>query len=194
MTDKRSSLLGTFYMTRSALHRDRALPRTRPVARGARPLAGAVQKAAAPVYKAGGRIGGGTTKGTSATDLTRVWPDIVGDTLAHMTRPEHYQPGRGAADNGVLTVRVAGAFGLDLQHLSPQIIERVNAHFGYRAVAKIKVIQGPIPKADAPLSGRSAELSDGDRSLLEAAVAPVSEPGLKNALTRLGAKILQRRE
>jgi hypothetical protein len=37
-----------------------------------------------------------------------------------------------------------------IQHLVPEIVERVNRFFGYRAVARVKLRQGAIPASAAP--------------------------------------------
>ncbi len=158
-----------------------AIPRTRPAASGARPVARAAQAAAKPVF---------AKFKHAQSELETVWPDIVGETLAGMTCPERYQPGRGAADNGVLTVRVAGALALDLQHLSPQIIERVNAFFGYRAIARLKIVQGPLANAVKRSVRRVRSITPDEKRQLEAAAADVNDAGLRAALTRLGASVL----
>ncbi len=44
---------------------------------------------------------------------------------------------------GVLTIKVEGAMALELQHLAPQIIERLNSYYGYPAIGKLNIIQGP---------------------------------------------------
>ncbi|MEL6747320.1 MAG: hypothetical protein AAFO79_05855 [Pseudomonadota bacterium] len=53
-----------------------------------------------------------------------------------------------------LTVRVASASALIIQHRSDQLLERVNVLFGYRAVTSLRIIQGPLERAAAP-AGRT---------------------------------------
>ena len=49
-------------------------------------------------------------------------------------------------------LRVAsGGLAMELQHFEPVLVERINAYFGYPAVARVKLIQGPLP---APAGGR----------------------------------------
>ena len=45
----------------------------------------------------------------------------------------------------MLVLRVDGAKALDVQYRAQQIIERINAYFGYAAVAQLRVIQAPMP-------------------------------------------------
>lgn len=182
MTQRRptSPLLSTGVMRRAALH---GLPKTRASISPPRPLAGAAMRAAKPSYQKFRR---------HHNELEAVWGEIVGPTLAQMTRPEHYRPGTGLSNNGQLTVRVDGALALNLQHMSPQIVERVNAYFGYQAIARLKIVQGPVLKQGSARPVRHRPLSTAEREDLERSVEPVQDAGLKAALIRLGRKVLGR--
>lgn len=84
-----------------------------------------------------------------------------------------------------LVLRVEPAFGLEIQHLAPQLIERVNVYFGYGAVGKLRIVQAPLP----PLHETAATLAvcppdEADR--IETVVEPVTDERLKSALARLG--------
>ncbi len=48
----------------------------------------------------------------------------------------------------MLTVKVEGAFALELQHLAPQVIDRVNRYIGWRCVGRIALSQGPVRKGE----------------------------------------------
>ena len=55
-----------------------------------------------------------------------------------------------------LVVRVESAFALEMQHLAPIVIERVNAHYGWRCVGRLVLKQGPVrrrPTRPAPRAG-----------------------------------------
>jgi len=75
-------------------------------------------------------------------ELIKNWPDIVGENLAQNSLPERidYKKGERAAGTLVLSVS-SGAFALEISHISPIIIEKINAYFGYFAVQKIHIIQ-----------------------------------------------------
>ena len=45
-----------------------------------------------------------------------------------------------------LTIDIVPARAIELQHAMPQLIERVNAMFGYSAVARVKMVQRPPEK------------------------------------------------
>ena len=55
---------------------------------------------------------------------------------------------------GTLFIRADGPRAIFVQHELPQIVERVNAFFGYRAVAQARIVQGPVgsraPQAPKP--------------------------------------------
>ncbi len=84
-------------------------------------------------------------RGFAVAALVGDWAAIVGSALADSTLPLRVAFPRGARNDGTLHLKVSsGAMALQLQHLGPLIIERVNGHFGYRAVARLAFVQGPL--------------------------------------------------
>lgn len=83
--------------------------------------------------------------GFGAAHILAEWAAIVGPKLAAHATPEKLQfPRRaaGAARNGaVLTLAVTPARALDVGYARDAIIARVNAAFGYPAVASIRIVQ-----------------------------------------------------
>src|SRR5918997_4171912 len=93
-------------------------------------------------------------QGFAASDVIAAWADIVGARLAGFTQPIRIDWPRGAArdrdtrpEPATLVVRVEGAFALEMQHLAPVIIERVNAHYGWRCIGRLVLKQGPVKRA-----------------------------------------------
>ncbi len=78
------------------------------------------------------------------------WSEIVGDRYAGVSAPESIRFPQGQRSDGVLTLGVVGAHAPMMQHVAPEIIERVNRFFGYPAVARIVIRQGMAPKPAAP--------------------------------------------
>ena len=74
------------------------------------------------------------------------WSDIVGEAYAKHSAPDSLKFPMGKRSGGTLTVVCAGPFAVTLQHVEPQIIERVNRFFGYAAVERIALRQGELPK------------------------------------------------
>jgi hypothetical protein len=153
-----------------------------------RPLADLVQTAIDPVLR---------RQGFGQSDLVLFWDDIVGERLAAMSQPVKVQwpvrqHGR-AAENGpapaTLIVRVETGFALELQHLAPIVIERVNAHFGWRCVSRLLLKQGPV--AAPPLARHGPRPSDKvAETAAETIVGSGMDEPLRLALTRLGARVL----
>jgi hypothetical protein len=137
-------------------------------------------------------------QGLGETSLVTDWSEIAGARLAAGCRPIEVQWPRGPrcdpdapAALATLVLRVEGAFALEVQHSATVIIERVNAHLGWRCIGKIAFRQGPLdgagkraPKA-APPSARA-------RKLAEECAAPIEAEELREALARLGARVIDK--
>lgn len=72
------------------------------------------------------------------------WPEIVGPTHARVCAPEAIRFPPGEKSEGIMQLVVMPAHAPLIQHVIPEIIERVNRFFGYRAVAKVKIRQGEV--------------------------------------------------
>jgi hypothetical protein len=152
--------------------------------------------------------------GFSTVALHTDWPAIVGGELARFTKPERLKwprpvPIRGDVEAGcegrpgaTLVLSVAPERALDVQYGATQIVERINSYFGYRAVAEVRVVQGPLT---ANAHGR--ELRPEGRTDIEASrtgavhefgecdelLAAIKDEKLRTSLTRLQAGILSAR-
>ncbi|MDQ6703041.1 MAG: DciA family protein [Pseudomonadota bacterium] len=153
-----------------------------------RPLADLVQTAIDPVLR---------RQGLGQSGLVLFWDDIVGERLATMSQPVkmHWpvRQHRRAAENdpvpATLIVRVETGFALELQHLAPIVIERVNAHFGWRCVSRLLLKQGPV--AALPLARHAPPpLDKAAETAAETIVGRAMDEPLRLALTRLGARVL----
>ena len=77
------------------------------------------------------------------------WAEIVGERYAAVSLPESIRFPRGEKEGGTLHLVVSGAYATLMQHIAPDIIERVNRFFGYGAVSQIRFRQGVVtPKKD----------------------------------------------
>ena len=88
-------------------------------------------------------------KGLGYGKLVTDWKMIVGPDLGEVTSPVKLSFPRGERTDATLTIDIVPARAIELQHSMPQLIERVNAIFGYSAVARIKMVQRP-PTRTAP--------------------------------------------
>lgn len=83
------------------------------------------------------------------------WPEIVGARHARICSPESIRFPPGEKSDGILQLVVVPAHAPMIQHVIPEIVERVNRFFGYNAVAKVKLRQGEV-KAPASTQARPA--------------------------------------
>lgn len=72
------------------------------------------------------------------------WPEIVGAKHARICTPESIRFPPGEKHDGILQLVVVPAHAPLIQHVIPEIIERVNRFFGYNAVARAKIRQGDV--------------------------------------------------
>lgn len=141
--------------------------------------------------------------GFSTATLLTDWAQIVGADMARYTAPDRLkwprastngsddEPVEGPSRQGAtLVLRVDLGRGIDIQYKARQLIERINAHFGYRAVAEIRIIQAPVDGALPP-----AEVASPARALRKAIdrgetapmLAAIPDEGLRAALERMQA-------
>jgi hypothetical protein len=114
------------------------------------------------------------------------WPEIVGARYADVSTPEsiRFPPGRRA--EGVLSLIVEGAHAAVMQHVAPEIIERINRFFGYPAVARLAIRQGvaprPAPRTPPP-SIRPVPIELGD------SLRAIADPELRACLEGLAGAL-----
>ena len=101
------------------------------------------------------------------------WPEIVGPHHAKVCAPEMIRFPPGEKSEGILQLVVLPAHAPLIQHVVPEIIERVNRFFGYQAVSRVKLRQGKVqppsdsgkPKPPPSLKPIPMELGDGLRDI-----------------------------
>lgn len=82
------------------------------------------------------------------------WPEIVGDRYAGVSLPESIRFPRGEKEGGTLNLLVSGAHATLMQHIAPEIIERVNRFFGYGAISQVRFKHGTVnPAKDTEKTG-----------------------------------------
>jgi len=143
---------------------------------GFRAAGASVAKIVGPII---GRRGGGVL-----ARLKAEWAAIVGPELAAATWPEAFIRG------GTLRLRVAPAKALELQHRQPLVIERVNLFFGREAVARIALVQGPLPLPPVAAQAPGRELGPREAAALDRQLAGVANPELRAALAGLGRRVI----
>jgi len=136
-------------------------------------------------------------RGFAQARLLTHWAEIVGPDLARIALPVKISHGRGFGGTLVLLTTGGNAPVLEMQ--KEQIIEKVNACYGHRAVNKVQITQtapvgfaegqvafAPAPKAPPPPP---------DPVRLDAAmgiVNRVTDAGLKEALAGLARNVISK--
>jgi hypothetical protein len=137
-------------------------------------------------------------RGLGQMSLIADWSDIVGADVARYAQPAQIQwPPRGARQDpgavapATLVLRVDPAFALEAQHAAPVIVQRVNAHLGWRCIGRVAFRQGPL--APTRLKRRVPPApSQAARERAAALAAPIADDDLRIALAQLGARAIDK--
>jgi hypothetical protein len=151
--------------------------------RGMRPLAALAPGLTDSLFRKRGFVEG---------RIPRDWDKIVGADLARACAPEQLSFPRNRRDGATLQVRALPGRALEIQHLAPQIIERVNGHFGWAAVERITIKQGPLPPRPKSTRPVLRQLDEREKIAIRDSVAEISDPGLRDRLAALGAALAAR--
>jgi hypothetical protein len=138
------------------------------------------------------------SRGFSQTRLLTHWPEIAGEAIAAVARPVDISFGRQGM-GATLTVLTTGAQAPMLEMQKEGLRERINAVYGYNAIARIRLTQtAPTGFAEGQADfehRRSARPAPPAPEILARAgdmVAPVADENLRAALERLARNVLTR--
>lgn len=137
-------------------------------------------------------------RGFSETRLLTHWAEIAGAEVAAICRPVKVGYPRGGF-GAVLTLLTTGPHAQMLQMKLPQLVERVNATYGYNAISRIAITQtaatgfaegqaafAPRPKAPTAPAPETVAAA-------RAQAEGVSDSALRESLERLAANIISKR-
>ena len=158
-------------------------PTTRTWGKGPRALAAVLPKVAEPALR---------KRGFSAVEIITNWREIVGPDLANEASPDRLAIPRGARSQGTLHVTAPGAVALEIQHLEPLIIERINTYFGYGAVCRIALTQGPTrkrPDAGQKARAKLRPVNPIRQAEIDAGTVGIASEPLRDALRGLGKSV-----
>lgn len=136
-------------------------------------------------------------QGFGEASLLLRWEEIAGARIAALCQPIRLQwPARGKQrppgkpqEAATLALRVEPGFGLDIQHMSAALIDRVNQHLGWRCVVKLTIKQEPLRRKAAPARRRPPGDAAARAKAAEAAQG-VTDEGLRRALIALGERAM----
>ncbi|WP_227269914.1 DUF721 domain-containing protein [Roseobacter weihaiensis] len=139
------------------------------------------------------------TRGFAQSRLLTQWAEVAGAAIAAISRPVEVSYGRGGM-GATLTLLTTGANAPMLEMEKEKLRARVNAVYGYNAIARVRITQtaatgfaegqvdfqqgprtSPTPPSDPALRQKAAEVTQ-----------PVADETLRSALARLGENILNK--
>ncbi len=142
----------------------------------------------------------GESRGFAVSRLLTHWAEIAGEDIARVARPVNVSYARGGF-GATLTVLTTGAQAPMLAMQREALREKVNACYGYAAIARIHITQtaptgfaeGQASFAPAPKQAPPAP-DPATRAAAAEVAAPVEDEGLRAALEALGRNVLTRQK
>ncbi len=143
---------------------------------------------------------GSESRGFAQSRLLTQWVEVAGDAIAQISRPVEVSYGRGGM-GATLTLLTNGSNAPILEMEKEKLRKKVNAVYGYNAIARIRITQtAPTGFAEGQVDFEHAPKTEARRepdASLKRKAADVTEPvqdeGLRTALAQLGANILNKR-
>lgn len=138
--------------------------------------------------------------GFAEPDVLLRWAEVVGERLAAVCTPVKVTYSRSQDLGATLLVRAEGARAIEVEHLGPRILERVNQFYGYRAIRRLKVTQitgrpgfaDPPPPAFTRSDAAPREPTPSHEAEAAGLTRGIENEALRAALTRMAAHILSR--
>lgn len=137
------------------------------------------------------------SRGFAQSRLLTHWAEVVGEDIAAIARPvevSYARQGMGAT----LTLLTTGAQAPMLEMQKEKLRERVNAVYGYNAIARIRITQtapvgfaeGQVDFTHRPKEVAMPALAPETLQVASSLAAPVTDDGLRAALERLARNVL----
>lgn len=90
-------------------------------------------------------------KGSAYVKLLANWEEIAGLEIAKKCTPLTLTFPRQKYNEGKLTLSTTSAMAIEIQHLTPLLIEKIAIYFGYRVVERISIVQASTSPTDATI-------------------------------------------
>jgi hypothetical protein len=130
-------------------------------------------------------------QGFAARELVTRWAEIVGSEMSAHCEPLKMQwprPVEGQPQEpATLVLQVEGPMALEIQHSSGVILERVNRFFGWSAVGRLALRQGPLSRKERRVVPAGPDA--GEVEQVAQTLSSIEDEQLRAALARLGASI-----
>ncbi|MGA9435685.1 MAG: DciA family protein [Roseobacter sp.] len=138
-------------------------------------------------------------RGFAQSRLLTQWTEVAGEAMAAISRPVEVSYGRGGM-GATLTLLTTGANAPMLEMEKEKLRGRVNAVYGYNAIARIRITQtaatgfaeGQVDFQHGPDRTESVPTNPEIQQKALEVAEPIEDEGLKRALARLGENILKK--
>lgn len=118
-------------------------------------------------------------RGFNEPALVTQWAAIVGAELAGRTLPVRIAFQRKDRTGGTLHIKVDGAYAIELQHIAPLVIERLNAYYGYAALDRLALHQAPVEARPGRRTRNAAEDDGPTKNRTKPAVPVAASDGIE---------------
>jgi len=133
--------------------------------------------------------GAGVPDAGALADVTRVWPEAVGDAIARAAWPQ-----RIARDGTLLVAASSASWAFELGLLGEEILGKLAAAIGVGAPTAIRFSPGVVPSPPALLAGAAApvppEVDSPTRLLAEELTSAMTDEQLRATIARAAAASL----
>ena len=134
-------------------------------------------------------------QGFTDPQIFHQWGAIVGESMARVSCPMRIsRQSAGVSTGATLKVRILGAAALEFEHMTPQILERINQFYGYKAVSRITLEQGPLPMRKTTIPPRPRKLTKREESEIREEVSGIEDDDLRRSMESLGRAIKANRK
>ncbi|MGD0166960.1 MAG: DUF721 domain-containing protein [Gaiellaceae bacterium] len=125
----------------------------------------------------------------AASELVRVWPEAVGETIAANAWPARFARG------GVLVVNTSSAtWAFELKHLAVEILTRLREALGEDCPRELRFSPGPVPargkKRETTGPSAGPDIGACERSQAERLTATIENDELRELVARAAAASL----
>jgi hypothetical protein len=139
------------------------------------------------------------TRGFAQSRLLTNWAEIAGADTAAIAEPVEVSYGRGGM-GATLTLLTTGSNAPMLEMQKEQLRAKVNAVYGYNAIARVRITQtaatgfseGKVAFGHKPKSRGGVDSDPALKQKAAAFAGPVGDDSLRDALARLGENILNK--
>ncbi len=126
------------------------------------------------------------------------WTQIVGSFFADHSEPdkisritEEFNEFNEPIYKNFLHVRVSPAAAVEFQHYKDTIIEKINSHFGYKAISDLRLQQNFVPekKINKNINLFNQEFSEEEKTNIKSEINNIKDKELEKSIVNLGASI-----